>query len=163
MSTPKFDLLEAIGGEEILEKSISKWYELLAEDHIVGKFFSNAHSDIDKLQRMQKKFLLHVIEGAPRITKFTKRSMRQAHSNLNLTDRHFDRVKDLLGGALLSLHINPDYIEKILVLAETTRNDILGREEPLKPSEIFEKIGGEKAVEDAYNIIDVVWTSFMIW
>jgi hemoglobin len=156
------ELLSKIGGEEQVEKIVIKWYEFLVKDDMVSKYFLHHNTDLEKLQKMQKKFLVHILNGAPRITKFTRRSMRNAHSKLRLQDKHFDRVKELLGKTILSLQISPDLVKRILELAETTRNDILGREEPMKPAELFEKIGGEKMIDTAYRPLMIELTFFMI-
>jgi hemoglobin len=156
------ELLSKIGGEDQVEKIVMKWYEFLVKDDMVGKYFLYHNTDLEKLQKMQKKFLVHILNGAPRITKFTRRSMRNAHSKLRLQDRHFDRVKELLGKTMLSLQTAPDLVRRVLELAETTRNDILGREEPMKPAELYEKIGGEKMIDTAYRELTLEWIYFMI-
>jgi hypothetical protein len=50
------------------------------------------------------------------------------------------------------MSFKPDLIGKVLEVAETTRNDILGPDEPIAPAVLFEAIGGEKTIDAAYNV-----------
>ncbi|MDD2761490.1 MAG: group 1 truncated hemoglobin, partial [Methylomonas sp.] len=57
--------------------------------------------------------------------------MRQAHAhlvkNLGLDDFHFDVVMEHLGSTLKELNVPADLIGQAAAIAESTRNDVLGR------------------------------------
>jgi hemoglobin len=51
------------------------------------------------------------------------RSMKAAHAKLN-----FDKVLENLDKAMASLNVPQDLMKEVLAIAETTRNDVLGRD-----------------------------------
>jgi hemoglobin len=46
---------------------------------------------------------------------------------IGLSGSHFDAVMEHLGATLSELDVPPALIEQVLALAETTRNDVLGK------------------------------------
>lgn len=62
---------------------------------------------------------------------YTGTDMRQAHAHLvkkyGLNDSHFDAVMEHLGATLQELNVPAELIAKVAAIAESTRNDVLGR------------------------------------
>ena len=56
--------------------------------------------------------------------------MRKGHAHLvkqGLNDSHFDAVMENLGGTLKELGVAGNLIAQVAAIAESTRNDVLGR------------------------------------
>ncbi|EPZ32021.1 hypothetical protein ROZALSC1DRAFT_28266 [Rozella allomycis CSF55] len=114
-------LYEQIGGEKAIDAVVELFYSKLLQNESVALIFAN--TDMNKQRRMQKSFLNHVLGGKP----YNGKSMKAAHAKLKLTDAHFDTVIRTLGDAMKDLKVNSEHIDSILAIAETTRNDVLGR------------------------------------
>ena len=110
-----------IGGADTVDILVNKFYDYVYKNVVVGHFF-HAH-DVEKLRKMMKTFLNHVLGGK----EYHGKSMAAAHRHIKLEDKHFDAVKAELKRAMLRVHISPENTEKILAIAETTRNDVLGK------------------------------------
>ncbi|KAI8924239.1 hypothetical protein BC831DRAFT_466405 [Entophlyctis helioformis] len=78
---------------------------------------------MDRQRTMQTKFLMHVTGGTP----YNGASMRKAHSRMRLTDEHFNVVLSTLAAALRECGVADVHIAQIAAVAETTRDDVLGR------------------------------------
>lgn len=113
---------DQLGGEPAIDATVEKFYQLVLEDQLLSPFFKN--TDMTKQRRMQKSFLNHVLGMKP----YAGKNMRKAHQGMGLTDEHFNRVAKLLGDAMLSLGVKQDLVSQTLAIAETTREDVLGRE-----------------------------------
>ncbi len=114
-------LYEQVGGEAAVDQLVDVFYGHLLKDESVAPFFVN--TDMTKQRRMQKSFLNHVLGGK----EYKGRSMRAAHAKLNLKDEHFDAVAACLKLSMEELGLTPDQVSQILAIAETTRNDVLGK------------------------------------
>ena len=115
-------LYEQIGGEAAVDATVEAFYDLVLKDELLRPFFKN--TNMKRQRGMQKQFLNHVLGGKP----YNGMNMRAAHAKLHLTDEHFNRVAKLLGDAMASLGVPKDKIDAILAIAETTRDDVLGRD-----------------------------------
>ena len=61
---------------------------------------------------------------------YTGKDMREGHAHLverGLDDSHFDAVMENLGATLKELNVPDDLIAQAAAIAESTRNDVLGR------------------------------------
>eukprot|EP00842_Homolaphlyctis_polyrhiza_P000563 jgi/Hompol1/1507/HPOL_003821-RA len=114
-------LFERIGGEAAVEAVVNVFYENLLKDERVNGFFVN--TDMTRQRRMQTKFLVHVLGGKD----YNGKSMRAAHARLKLTDEHFNVILETLTKALVSCGVGQADVDAIIAVAETTRDDILGR------------------------------------
>ncbi|KAI8901172.1 hypothetical protein BC833DRAFT_655707 [Globomyces pollinis-pini] len=146
----RISILEAMGGEPVLEATVKKLYQLLSEDSYLHSFFGD--TDMEKQHRMQHKFLTLIFSGQP-IPKFTRRSIKTTHAKLKLTDHDFDRVKALIGKAMISVGVSLPVTEDALSASETIRNEILGRDSDPSYSDLFIKIGGESTISKAIDMV----------
>ena len=81
--------------------------------------------------------LYEEIGGAPAVdaavggpNKYTGLDMRKGHAHLvkrGLDDSHFDAVVEDLGATLKELKVPDNLIAQVAAIAETTRNDVLGK------------------------------------
>jgi hemoglobin len=136
-SATKEGLYEVFGGEAGLACAVELFYSKVLRDDSINRFFFGV--DLHALQRMQEAFLTLVL-GGPR--SYGGRSMRSAHAHLiaqGLNDTHFDAVVQHLVTTLLELGMAHDLVSKVAAIAESTRQDVLGR-----APELFRKArGGE--------------------
>jgi hemoglobin len=118
-------LFDQLGGEDAVDVAVERFYsKVLADDRIRG-FFDGI--DMDQQARKQKAFLT-VAFGGP--NKYSGRAMRAAHARFvddGLSDIHFDAVVENLAATLTDMGVGPDLVKQVGEVAETTRNDVLGR------------------------------------
>ncbi len=119
-------LFERIGGEAAVEAAVDRFYEIVLADDRIRHFFAG----VDMKQQMvhMKLFLKFAFGGSPA---YPGRAMRAAHArlvqDLGLGDEHFDAVLDDLAKALRGLGAGEDLIAEVIAVAESVRNDVLGR------------------------------------
>lgn len=53
--------------------------------------------------------------------------MRDAHQKININDNHFDLIVNHLTDTLKDLGVNPDIIMEVAEVAESIRDEVLGR------------------------------------
>ena len=122
MSDPLFNRL---GGEAAVDAAVDIFYRKVLADDRINEFFDGV--DMDKQAAKQKAFLTMAFGGP---NSYTGEDMRKGHAHLvarGLTDSHFDAVVENLGGTLKELGVSDELIGEVAAIAETTRNDVLGR------------------------------------
>lgn len=82
-------LYKRIGGEEVFEKIVDKFFSKILADKRIKQFFD--HSNTETLKKFFKHFILATLGG---LNRYTGKSMKEAHSTLNLDDMHFNVFKD---------------------------------------------------------------------
>ena len=71
----------------------------------------------------QKAFLAYAF-GAPMA--YTGKSLRAAHTGMNLTEAHFNAVATHLVATLKELNVAQNLIDEVVVIVMTTKDDLLG-------------------------------------
>ena len=125
MSESNPSLYEQLGGEAAVNAAVDIFYRKVLSDYRINRFFD--HSDIEKQAAKQKAFLTMAFGGP---NNYTGVDMRQAHAHLlkyGLDDSHFDAVMEHLGATLTELNVPQELIDQVAAIAESTRNDVLGR------------------------------------
>lgn len=118
-------LYEKIGGEAAVNAAVDIFYRKVLSDDRINKFFEGV--DMDKQSSKQKAFLTMAF-GGPH--SYTGKDLRNGHAHLvkrGLNDSHFDAVIENLGATLKELNVPDDLISEAAKIAESTRNDVLGR------------------------------------
>jgi hemoglobin len=118
-------LFEQIGGSAAVDLAVDKFYRRVLADDRISMFFEGV--DMDKQAAKQKAFLTMVFGGP---ANYTGLDMKKGHAHLvekGLTDVHFDAVVEDLGATLKDLGVADELIAQVAALAETTREDVLGR------------------------------------
>lgn len=118
-------LYERIGGEAAVNAAVDLFYNKVMADTRINRFFAN--TDMPKQIKKQKAFLT-VAFGGP--NNYSGVGLRNSHSKLvemGLNDNHFDAVMENLGATLTELGVNPADIKEAAAIAESVRNDVLGR------------------------------------
>ncbi|MEL6181830.1 MAG: group 1 truncated hemoglobin [Myxococcota bacterium] len=118
-------LYEQLGGEAAVNAAVDLFYRKVLTDDSISHFFEGV--DMDQQVAKQKAFLTMVFGGP---NNYSGLDMRNAHARLvqqGLNDAHFDAVVAHLGGTLQELGVNDALIGQVASIAESVRNDILGR------------------------------------
>ncbi|MGD8591597.1 MAG: group 1 truncated hemoglobin [Gammaproteobacteria bacterium] len=118
-------LYDQIGGEAAVDAAVDIFYRKVLADDRINKFFEDV--DMERQAAKQKAFLT-VAFGGP--NKYSGKDMRDGHAHLvarGLNDSHFDAVMEHLGATLKELNVPDELIAKAAAIAESTRNDVLGR------------------------------------
>ena len=118
-------LFDRIGGEAAVNAAVDIFYRKVLADDRINSFFEGV--DMDKQAAKQKAFLT-VAFGGP--NNYTGEDMRKGHAHLverGLNDSHFDAVMENLGATLQELNVPGELIAEAAAIAESTRNDVLGK------------------------------------
>ncbi|ORX99319.1 globin-like protein, partial [Basidiobolus meristosporus CBS 931.73] len=109
-------------GVDKVEKIVKQFYHHNVTVEETRLFFKGIN--IERLERMQTLFLVHLLGGK----QINTRKMRAAHKRLlDLNDANFDAVLANLRRACEDLEVPEELLERIMMAAETTRDDVLGR------------------------------------
>lgn len=118
-------LFERLGGQEAVNVAVDIFYRKMLTDDRVSYFFD----DVDMEQQILKqKGFLTMVFGGP--NKYTGKSMREGHAHLikrGLNDTHVDIVIEHLGSTLSQLGVNEADIKEVAAIANSVRDDVLGR------------------------------------
>jgi len=118
-------LYDQIGGEAAVDAAVDIFYRKVLADDRINQFFEGV--DMDRQAAKQKAFLTLAFGGP---NSYSGKDMRDGHAHLvkkGLNDSHFDAVMENLGATLKELNVPDDLIAKAAAIAESTRNDVLGR------------------------------------
>ena len=118
-------LYDRIGGDAAVNAAVDVFYRKVLADDRINSFFEGV--DMDKQAAKQKAFLTMAFGGP---NNYTGEDMRKGHAHLverGLNDSHFDAVMENLGATLQELGVPDDLIGEAAAIAESTRNDVLGR------------------------------------
>ena len=125
MSNNNLSLFEKIGGRPAVQAAVDIFYRKVLEDKRINSFFEGV--DMDKQKSKQTAFLTFAFGGS---NNYTGKDMRQGHAHLvkkGLNDSHFDAVIENLGQTLIELKVPENLINEAAKIAESTRNDVLGK------------------------------------
>jgi hemoglobin len=118
-------LFERLGGEAAVDAAVDIFYRKVLSDDRIGHFFDSV--DMDKQAAKQKAFLTMAFGGPHH---YTGLDMRRGHAHLverGLNESHVDAVIENLANTLRDLGVAEDLIGQVAAIAESTRDDVLGR------------------------------------
>lgn len=118
-------LYEELGGEPAMAAAVDGFYRKMLLDERVSKFFDDV--DMDGQIAKQKAFLTYVTGGP---NEYSGKDMREGHAHLverGLNGDHVDIVIEHLGGTLADLGVSDEKIARVAELANSVRNDVLGK------------------------------------
>lgn len=124
-TTSSQTLYEKLGGEAAVNAAVDIFYRKVLADYRINRFFDN--SDMEKQAAKQKAFLTMAFGGP---NNYSGTDMRTAHARLvkmGLNGSHFDAVMEHLVGTLSELNVPQELIDQVAAIAESTRNDVLGK------------------------------------
>jgi len=148
-------LFERIGGDAAVDAAVDIFYRKVLADDRINKFFEGV--DMDKQAAKQKAFLTMAFGGP---NNYTGEDMRKGHAHLveqGMNASHFDAVMENLGATLKELNVPDELIGEAAAIAESVRGDVLAgytaeEKAAMGGSSLFEKIGGEAAVNAAVDV-----------
>jgi hemoglobin len=118
-------LYDEIGGEAAVNAAVDLFYRKVLSDDRIKHWFDG--TDMARQAAKQKAFLTLAFGGP---NNYTGEDMRKGHAHLvakGLNDADFDAVMDNLGATLKELNVPDNLIAQAAAIAESTRNDVLGR------------------------------------
>lgn len=118
-------LFDDIGGAAAVDAAVDIFYRHVLSDDRIARFFEGV--DMERQAAKQKAFLTMAFGGPHN---YTGKNMRDGHAHLvkqGLNDTHFDAVLDNLTKTLQELNVGAHLIEQVIAIAESTREDVLGR------------------------------------
>ncbi len=124
-NTTNLTLFEQLGGEAAVNAAVDIFYRKVLSDYRINRFFDNV--DMEQQAAKQKAFLTMAFGGP---NNYSGQDMRNGHAKLvkmGLDDSHFDAVMENLVATLAELNVPQELIAQVDALAQTTRNDVLGK------------------------------------
>ncbi|MBX3176108.1 MAG: group 1 truncated hemoglobin [Candidatus Hydrogenedentes bacterium] len=119
------NLYEQIGGEPAVNAAVDLFYRHVLSDDRIAHFFDGV--DMERQAQKQKAFLTMAFGGPHN---YTGKDMRDGHAHLvkrGLDDSHVDAVLENLSKTLQELGVAQNLIDQVTAIAESTRDDVLGR------------------------------------
>lgn len=119
-------LYDELGGAAAIDAAVDIFYRKVLGDDRIARFFEDV--DMERQAAKQKGFLTMVFGGP---NNYSGKDMRVAHARLRpmgLDDSHVDAVIEHLGGTLAELGVSDDKIARVAAIADSVRDDILGRD-----------------------------------
>jgi hemoglobin len=118
-------LFERLGGQSAVNAAVDIFYRKVLTDERVSHFFD----DIDMTQQILKqKGFLTMVFGGP--NQYSGKNLCDAHAPLlqrGLNDTHVDIVIEHLRASLDELGAAAADIKEVCIIANSVRNDVLGR------------------------------------
>ncbi len=111
---------EKIGGEAAVNAAVDVFYRKVLSDDRISQFFDTV--DMEAQHAKQKAFLTMAFGGP---NNYTGKDMREAHAGMNLTEEHFTAVAEALVGTLQDLEVPQEYIDEIVTIAVSVKDDVL--------------------------------------
>ncbi len=119
-SNPEASLFEQLGGVAGITRLVARFYDRVLADPDLSPFFE--HVAIDKLRRMQYEFFSAAL-GAP--TRYSGRSIMQAHAGRRITPPHFQAFVGHLAVALEETVLGADQRREVLARIEAYAGDVI--------------------------------------
>lgn len=119
------NLFEQIGGAGAVDAAVDLFYRHVLSDDRIAHFFDGV--DMERQAQKQKAFLTMAFGGPHN---YTGADMKRGHAHLvkqGLNDSHFDAVAENLSKTLQEMGVEQGLIDEVLTIAESTREDVLGR------------------------------------
>src|SRR5262245_2979285 len=113
-------IYDRLGGHGSIVAAIDGLYEgILADSELTGFF---ARTDVDWLKRQQVEFVASALGGPER---YRGRTMREAHAELGIREKHFTKVAGHLTAALENLGVDDKLIAEVIAAVAPLAEDIV--------------------------------------
>jgi hemoglobin len=109
-------LFNKYGGFAKISKVVLELYDRLLDDDDVGPFFDDV--DMARVVDHQTKFVSALLGGP---ASFTDDQIRRVHADIEISDRHFEKLKSILNGTLTDFGLEPDDVLTVLDAFEERR------------------------------------------
>lgn len=118
-------LYDRIGGAPAVKAAVDIFYGKVLADARIAHFFDGV--DMANQNAKQRAFLIMAFGGP---NTYSGADMRRGHAHLvarGLNDSHFDAVVENLAATLKELGVGDAEIGEVANIAESVRDDVLGR------------------------------------
>ena len=115
-------LYQKLGGKTAISAVVDAFYVKVLADARIKEFFTDIN--MEKQHRKQKEFLSAAFGGP---SPWAGKDMRKAHSNITLTEAHFNAVAENLVATLNDFKIKQELIDQVVAIALSVKNDVLNR------------------------------------
>lgn len=120
MNTETKSLFQQIGGMTAVNAAVDIFYSKVTTDKTVSHFFESI--DMETQSGKLKAFLAHVFGAS---LPYTGKSMKDAHSHMQISEAHFNAVAHHLSSTLKELSVPEDLHDEAMSIAASTKNDIV--------------------------------------
>lgn len=124
-TAPTQSLFEQIGGAAAVDAAVDVFYRKVLADYRINRFFDDV--DMEAQAAKQKAFLTMAFGGP---SNYSGADMRTAHARLvkmGLGNDQFNAVMEHLGATMKELNVPDALIAQAAAIAESTRQDVLGK------------------------------------
>jgi hemoglobin len=118
-------LFEQIGGTAAVDAAVDIFYRKVLSDDRISRFFDDI--DMEQQAAKQKAFLTMAFGGP---NHYSGLDMKNGHAHLvknGLNDSHVDAVIENLRSTLQELNVAETLVAQVVAIAESVRNQVLGR------------------------------------
>ncbi|HAG94521.1 MAG: group 1 truncated hemoglobin [Pseudomonadales bacterium] len=118
-------LYDDLGGAKALDAVVDSFYKKVLADERVNGFFDV--TDMERQAKKQKAFLAFAFGGP---NNYTGKKMSDGHAHLverGLNDSHVDAIIEILGATLTEFEVPAEKIQEAAAVAESVRDQVLGR------------------------------------
>lgn len=117
-------LFKRIGGMNAVQAAVDIFYTKVLADDKINHFFTatNMPAQMGKM----RVFLAYAFGAPTHIAVYEGKKMRNAHAHLAIKEEHFDMVANHLVVTLQELGVAKDLIDEVVVIALSTKKDVLG-------------------------------------
>jgi hemoglobin len=114
-----------LGGDEAITAALDRFYEKVLADPEVRGFFDDVN--VDRVKAKQRDFLAMAFGGPDR---YDGRDLRRAHASARAKGLDEPRYKVFMGhfrATLEEFGVEQSLIEQVMAIADTGKDDVLGR------------------------------------
>ncbi len=118
-------LYAELGGDDALAMALDRFYDKVLADPRVSGYFDRV--DVDRVKTRQRDFLAMAFGGPDR---YDGRDLRQAHAApraLGLDEERYSVFMGHFRDTLEELGVDDDGIAQVMAIADTGKDDVLGR------------------------------------
>lgn len=113
-------LYEKYGGFSQVSKIVLAFYDTLLDDDDIGPFFDDV--DMARMVDHQTKFIASLLGGP---AAYTDNQLRQLHSHLDINDKHYDVLEQVLRDTLTEHGVEPGDVDAVVEQFEKRRGLIV--------------------------------------
>ena len=114
-------LFDQVGGAEVVEKVVNRFYDRVVNDEQLGKFFENA--SVDRIKSMQRQ-LFGVALGGP--LTYQGRPLNEVHKGMGITRDDLSLYIEHLVETLSEMEIAPESANQFVARIATYADEVLG-------------------------------------
>jgi truncated hemoglobin YjbI len=155
-------LMERVGGDMAVESLIDASYDKAMEDSRLRYFFDKPKQKIRQIKQRMYQYMSGAYGGP---VQYDASLLKGVHTNMNLTDYHFDAFLEAFVVTAKEMNIDGDSLEDAMIVMNRVRSDVttgctvrmeLARKRIQQDglAKVFERLGGKEGME---SIMQAHW------